>query len=614
MEWTPNFLESLGGTPPWAAFDAGDAVTVSKWVKNRQKKLRRKAGKVPPAHRNVLHHDVRDKENVNQESLQQALYNQGVEHHEIRGDDALGREVSDDNVVFQEAPLRVIDTNVSNSRKFDTSDSESEASESENSSQESGYLPESSPGCLRRQGKKTKRQPLASPKAAPARKKNRRITKKVGLQFAQRQYASDTSVSSDASGSSGSESSSDSEQETSLSPSREADAVASKSKMLQVPMPNASELEDSSSDSSDSESSDSESESSESESASDQDAEDQENDDPEFNPNPGKRSVAEWVRVPGGSPAWWTEEIECWLESSATISGQKKSAKRLKRSIHYLIVFLKRHKPEARRVKKVKPKDLRAWIRQLEAQLRKDSKKGKEYTMTQNVKRTHMIAIKSFWTSLVNNLSVRVNVALPLKLPPKPQAKHVSKFTSDETRLKFLKEAKRNGTVHTGIIGLLLFAGLRVNELVCLKKSDVLLEKVEGKKSIQLKIREEGAKYEKVRELSLGKHGVKYLWSYIKQLKSMNSRKNEYLFPARWTRKTKGRGHRSTDSVYRMIKNKYASKFNTEHTPHWLRHAFATTLNRRGQDEKEIQVWMGHSSVKTTRGYIQHNPEAEMLE
>ena len=322
------------------------------------------------------------------------------------------------------------------------------------------------------------------------------------------------------------------------------------------------------------------------------------------------------MTTPGGAPAWWSEEIDNWLESTATISGQKKSARRMKRSIHYLIVFMKRHKPAAKRVKKVKPKDLRAWVRQLEDQLRADSRQGAEYTMSQNVKRTHMIAMKSFWTSLVNNLSVKINVAMPLKLPPKPQPKHLTRFTSDETRALFLEEAKRNGTVHACIIGLLFFAGLRVMELVCLKKNDVTMQKDETtrEKSVRLKIREEGAKYEKVREFPLGKRGVKYLWPYLKQLKRMNSKTNEYLFPARWTRKTRGMGHRSTDSVYRMIKYKYSAKFNTAHTPHWLRHAFATTLDRRGQHEKEIQNWMGHSSIKTTRGYIHHNPEAEMLE
>lgn len=616
MEWSRSHLKSLGGNPPWEAFDAGDASAVGKWVKNRQKKLRRRlqAGKAGEALAEVGDDNAQGKENQGREPTGQEGWRQEGWHQESWDDDALGRDVFGEDVGVQEAPLREIDTNVSKSKKFDTSESESEGSESESSSQQSGRLLESSPGYPKRRNRKTKKHALSPPKAAPARKKSRRKDSKDIAEAAQEVCGSEASISSESSGSDGSESSSSSDEEISLSPSRKAHAASSESEKLQAAQPNTSESDNWSSDSSDSESSDSESESSESDSALDQDAEDQENIGPKSNPNSGRRPVAEWVTVPGGTPAWWTEEIECWLESSATISGQKKSAKRLKRSIHYLILFLKEHKPEARRVKKVKPKDLRAWIRQLEEQLKKDSRKGKEYTMTQNVKRTHMMAIKSFWTSLVNNLSVKVNVALPLKLPPKPQPKHVSKFTSDETRSKFLKEAKRNGTVHACIIGLLLFAGLRVNELVCLKKADVTLEKEEKKRSIRLEIREEGAKYEKVRRLSLGRHGVKYLWPYLKQLKRMNLKENEYLFPARWTRKTKGRGHRSTDSVYRLIKTKYSSKFKTEHTPHWLRHAFATTLRRRGQDEKEIQVWMGHSSVKTTRGYIQHNPEAEMLE
>lgn len=518
-----------------------------------------------------------------------------------------------------------IDATNPNHRTFDSSDSESGSSDAENSSTDYRQLTESSPGFPKRINGNSKKRPLTPGQSPPARKKSRAKSSK--------RTPTDLSVPRDSDTplmfSDGSVSDSDSDvsgkEGKSWSGVGDDDAASSESKKLRSKKSRAagsdsdgfesSGSEASSSDASKSGSSSSDSSSSDDDDDSDDDASDEENNE-NGDPNPKRATDPEWVTTPGGgAPAWWTEEIKDWLESTATISGQKKSARRLKRSIHYLIVFMKKHKPAAQRVKKVKPRDLRAWVSQLEDQLRADSRKGDEYTMTQNVKRTHMIAMKSFWSSLVSNLSVKVNVAMPLKLPPKPQLKHTDRFTSEETREKFLLEAKRSGTVHACIIGLLLYAGLRVKELVCLKKGDVTMTKDEEtrKKQIHLKVREEGAKFEKSRQITLGDNGVKYLWPYLKQMKRMNSKKNEYLFPARWTRKTKGMGHRSTDSVYRMVKNKYSKKFKTKHTPHWLRHAFATTLRRRGQDEKEIQNWMGHKSVKTTRGYIHHNPKANML-
>lgn len=523
-----------------------------------------------------------------------------------------------------------IDAANPNHRTWDSSDPESGGSDAENSSPDYRQLTESSPGCPKRVEGKPKKRPLTPGQSPPARKKSRSESSKStptdlgGLSDSDAPFLSgDGSVSDSNSDGGGKE-------ERSWSGVDDDDAASSESKKLRSKKSRAAVSDSGGSDSSGSDSSDasnsdsssSDSSSSDDDDDSDDDASDDDSDaDENSEPNPKRAKDPEWVTTPGGAPAWWTEDIKDWLESTATISGQKKSARRLKRSIHFLIEFMKKHKPAAQRVKKVKPRDLRAWVRQLEEQLRADriknkKKKADEYTMTQNAKRAHMIAIKSFWSSLVSNLSVKVNVAMPLKLPPKPQPKRTERFTSDETRNKFLLEAKRNGTVHVCIIGLLLYSGLRVMELVCLKKSDVTMTKDEEtrKKQIHLIVREEGAKYEKSRPITLGDNGVKYLWPYLKQMKRMNSKKNEYLFPARWTRKTKGAGHRSTDSVYRMIKNKYSKKFKTEHTPHWLRHAFATTLRRRGQDEKEIQNWMGHKSVKTTRGYIHHDPNAEMRE
>jgi site-specific recombinase XerD len=161
--------------------------------------------------------------------------------------------------------------------------------------------------------------------------------------------------------------------------------------------------------------------------------------------------------------------------------------------------------------------------------------------------------------------------------------KKLPKVLSKQDILQII--AHTNNLKHKCIVGLLYSSGMRRNELVNLKITDI------DSKRMLLLI--EAAKGKKDRYTILSHTLLNDLRDYYKQWKP-----KKYIIEGVYGQQYSGQ------SIGKIVTN--AAKkagIQVTVTPHMLRHSFATHLLEDGVDLRQIQVLLGHSSSKTTEIY-----------
>ncbi|MEH7724213.1 tyrosine-type recombinase/integrase [Bacillus velezensis] len=128
------------------------------------------------------------------------------------------------------------------------------------------------------------------------------------------------------------------------------------------------------------------------------------------------------------------------------------------------------------------------------------------------------------------------------------------------------------------IIDMLRLTGMRVSELVDLKKEDLTL------KGNPYLIHINKSKGKKVRDIPISKEKFQYIRRY---LESRND-DSEYVFVSRSNKKL-------TTRTVQMLLNEY------EITPHMLRHTLATELAKRGWDLSTIARFLGNTVAVVQR-------------
>ncbi|MEA3414440.1 MAG: site-specific tyrosine recombinase/integron integrase [Nanoarchaeota archaeon] len=137
---------------------------------------------------------------------------------------------------------------------------------------------------------------------------------------------------------------------------------------------------------------------------------------------------------------------------------------------------------------------------------------------------------------------------------------------------------------HKLILQMLYSSGIRLNELINLKREDI----DPSRKTILIS----QGKGKKDRITILSEKLSKDLFDYICKTEF----KTKYLFESSRTKKY-------SQKTIQKILEKSSKKLNKKVTPHMLRHSFATHLLESGTDIRYIQKLLGHSNLETTSIY-----------
>lgn len=151
--------------------------------------------------------------------------------------------------------------------------------------------------------------------------------------------------------------------------------------------------------------------------------------------------------------------------------------------------------------------------------------------------------------------------------------------------------SKWEGQRNKAIIETLFSCGLRVSELVNLKKSDIF----EQEKFIRVL-----GKGNKERLVPISDKALREinLWYFDRNLMKIKPGEEDYVFLNR-------RGaHLTRTMILIMIKNTARDAgIKKTISPHTLRHSFATALLKGGADLRVIQALLGHEDIGTTEIY-----------
>lgn len=197
-------------------------------------------------------------------------------------------------------------------------------------------------------------------------------------------------------------------------------------------------------------------------------------------------------------------------------------------------------------------------------------------------------AARGFFQFLMRDGHIRHQPTEDLDTPQK--FSYLPKFlTEDEIDRLFSTPdvSSPEGVRDRAMLELMYAAGLRVSELVSMKRGDI---------DVHTGIVVCHGKGSKERRVPIGKSAIHWLQRYD----SVKAGYGESAYPNLFL----DRGKPLTRHFAWSTIRKHASSIGLENvSPHTLRHSFATHLLQHGADSRSVQALLGHSDISTTQIY-----------
>lgn len=234
--------------------------------------------------------------------------------------------------------------------------------------------------------------------------------------------------------------------------------------------------------------------------------------------------------------------------------------------------------------------DIRHWIVSLA---------DKDKTMNPTTVGRKLSSLRSFYKFLIKR---NVITSSPMKsiIPPK-RLKPLPAFMTEKEMDKYAESKVQQPIIDVYndddfddirdnlIIEVLYQTGIRRSELINIKHQDIDF----ARRTIKIT-----GKRRKVRLVPFGEDLEKQLQHYISKKKEYITEEEDFLFVLK-------KGKKLYDKAVYNVVVKQLEPFTTneKHSPHTLRHTFATALLNQGADLNVVKELLGHSSLASTQVY-----------
>ena len=229
--------------------------------------------------------------------------------------------------------------------------------------------------------------------------------------------------------------------------------------------------------------------------------------------------------------------------------------------------------------------------------------------------RRKMATLSSYFKFMLENDIIDFNPVDGVKRPKKSPNKGTECLSENQVRLLFdfldievLTLGGFTPHLHRSLIYILFYTGIRVTELIELRRKDYYI--YNGMPAIRIR-----AKGGQMRIVPLHPDVKIVLEDYFKELRSQLRKLNlptlasdDYLFFSLKNNRNKNRKNISRYGVYKIInKRAFQAGIKQKISPHSARATLITALLDQGQDLYRVSLSVGHANPETTKIYDKRN-------